>query len=197
MSRRGATSLGDVHIESTTTRACERRGDSRTGRAGEEHGDGERRSNRSEAHQRPRGDPCEPPQRCTAPRHTSREGAPRDRVSRVARCARRRDLEGAGRHDQRGARVRGARGWRIRVSRTYEAPDHGGKTSAHIDTHHGRCVKLVPGEQVVEAMSFETPDPAMQGEMTTSDYAGARRERRRTIVATVAPPWCESAMRRG
>jgi len=41
-----------------------------------------------------------------------------------------------------------------------------GKTSAHTDTFHGRFVKLVPDEQVVEVVEFETPDPAMQSEMT-------------------------------
>jgi uncharacterized protein YndB with AHSA1/START domain len=33
-------------------------------------------------------------------------------------------------------------------------------------THHGRFVKLVPDEQVVEIVEFETADPAMHGEMT-------------------------------
>jgi hypothetical protein len=31
---------------------------------------------------------------------------------------------------------------------------------------HGRFVKLVPDEQVVEAVEFEMADPATQGEMT-------------------------------
>ena len=41
-----------------------------------------------------------------------------------------------------------------------------GKTSAHTDTYHGRFVKLVTNEQVVEIVEFETTDPALQGEMT-------------------------------
>lgn len=57
----------------------------------------------------------------------------------------------------------------FRVSLTYEtsAP---GKTSAHTDTYHGRFERLVPDEEIVEVLEFETADPAMQGAMriTTS-----------------------------
>ena len=56
-------------------------------------------------------------------------------------------------------------GW-IRVSLTYDEPGAAGKSAAHTDTYHGRFVKLVPGEEVVEVDEFETDDPAMQGEMT-------------------------------
>ena len=47
-------------------------------------------------------------------------------------------------------------------------PTGRGKTSAHTDTFHGRFVKLVPDEQVVEVIEFETADPALRGEMTVS-----------------------------
>ncbi|MFY0526952.1 SRPBCC domain-containing protein [Archangium gephyra] len=57
-------------------------------------------------------------------------------------------------------------GGAIRVSLTYDAPAGTGKTTAHTDTYHGRFVKLVPDEQVVEVDEFETADPALQGEMT-------------------------------
>ena len=50
-------------------------------------------------------------------------------------------------------------------SRTTSRPATG-KTSAHTDTYHGRFVKLVTNEQVVEVVEFETTDPALQGEMT-------------------------------
>lgn len=43
-----------------------------------------------------------------------------------------------------------------------------GKSAAHTDTYHGRFVKLVPDEQVVEVMEFETANPAMRGEMTVT-----------------------------
>ncbi len=59
-------------------------------------------------------------------------------------------------------------GGAIRISLTYEAPSEAGKTSAHTDTYHGRFVKLVPDERVVEVVEFETQDPALQGEMTIS-----------------------------
>ena len=57
-------------------------------------------------------------------------------------------------------------GGAFRISLTYDAPTGAGKTTAQTDTFHGRFVKLVPHEQVVEVVEFETADPAMQGEMT-------------------------------
>jgi uncharacterized protein YndB with AHSA1/START domain len=54
----------------------------------------------------------------------------------------------------------------FRISLTYDASTGTGKTTAHTDTYHGRFVKLVPNEQVVEVDEFETTDPAMRGEMT-------------------------------
>jgi uncharacterized protein YndB with AHSA1/START domain len=57
-------------------------------------------------------------------------------------------------------------GGTFRISLTYDAPTAVGKTSAHTDTYHGRFVKLVPNEQVVEVVEFETTDAAMHGEMT-------------------------------
>jgi uncharacterized protein YndB with AHSA1/START domain len=59
-------------------------------------------------------------------------------------------------------------GGAFRISLTYDAPDAVGKTTAHTDTHHGRFVRLVPDEQVVQVTEFETSDPAMRGEMTIS-----------------------------
>jgi uncharacterized protein YndB with AHSA1/START domain len=57
-------------------------------------------------------------------------------------------------------------GGSFRISLTYDSPTGTGKTTAHTDTFHGRFVKLVENEQVVEVVEFETTDTAMQGEMT-------------------------------
>ena len=57
-------------------------------------------------------------------------------------------------------------GGTFRVSLTYDAPMGTGKTTAHTDTYHGRFAKLIPNEQVVEVIEFETDDPALRGEMT-------------------------------
>jgi uncharacterized protein YndB with AHSA1/START domain len=57
-------------------------------------------------------------------------------------------------------------GGSFRISLTYDTATGTGKTTAHTDTYHGRFVKLVPNEQVVEMMEFETADSAMRGEMT-------------------------------
>ncbi len=65
-------------------------------------------------------------------------------------------------------------GGTLRISLTYDAPDREGKTEGRTDTYHGRFVRLVPSEQVVEVDEFETSDPAMAGEMTiTIDLADA------------------------
>ena len=57
-------------------------------------------------------------------------------------------------------------GGSFRISLTYDAPTEKGKTTAHTDTYHGRFVKLVTNERVVEVVEFETTDPALRGEMT-------------------------------
>ncbi|GIK40371.1 MAG: hypothetical protein BroJett011_42040 [Chloroflexota bacterium] len=56
----------------------------------------------------------------------------------------------------------------FRISLTYDEPTGTGKTTTHTDTYHGHFVKLIPNEQVVEVMEFETADPAMHGEMTVT-----------------------------
>ena len=57
-------------------------------------------------------------------------------------------------------------GGSFRVSLTYDAPTGTGKTTSHTDTYHGHFAKLVPNEQVVEVLEFETTDPGLRGEMT-------------------------------
>ena len=57
-------------------------------------------------------------------------------------------------------------GGSFRISLTYEAPTGTGKTTAQTDTYHGHFVRLVPNEQVVEVLEFETTDPELRGEMT-------------------------------
>jgi uncharacterized protein (DUF1810 family)/uncharacterized protein YndB with AHSA1/START domain len=64
--------------------------------------------------------------------------------------------------DQFEAREGGA----FRISLSYDSPDRTGKSSGHTDTYHGRFIWLVPDEQVVEVLEFETTDPALQGAMT-------------------------------
>ena len=57
-------------------------------------------------------------------------------------------------------------GGSFRISLTYDTPAGTGKTTARTDTYHGRFVKLVKNEQVVEVVEFETRDPSLHGEMT-------------------------------
>ena len=57
-------------------------------------------------------------------------------------------------------------GGTFRISLTYDAPGGAGKTTAHTDSYHGRFIALSAGERVIEVVEFETPDPALHGEMT-------------------------------
>ena len=57
-------------------------------------------------------------------------------------------------------------GGRFRVSLTYGDPAAAGKSGGHTDTYHGHFVRLVPAEEVVEVVEFETDDPTLRGEMT-------------------------------
>jgi len=41
----------------------------------------------------------------------------------------------------------------FRISLSYDAPTGTGKTTAHTDTFHGRCVKLVTNEQLSKWLS--------------------------------------------
>ncbi len=57
-------------------------------------------------------------------------------------------------------------GGSFRISLTYDAPGSTGKPAPHTDTYHGHFARLVPDEQVVEVLEFETADPSLGGTMT-------------------------------
>jgi uncharacterized protein YndB with AHSA1/START domain len=59
-------------------------------------------------------------------------------------------------------------GGRFRVSLVYDTPAGQGKSSRDRDTYHGRFVRLVQDSEVVEAIEFETDDPALRGPMTVT-----------------------------
>ncbi len=52
------------------------------------------------------------------------------------------------------------------ISLSYDAPDRTGKSASRTDTCHGHFARLMPDEQVVEVLEFETADPALAGPMT-------------------------------
>lgn len=82
----------------------------------------------------------------------------------------------------------------FRVSLTYDASDSTGKTSARTDTYHGRFARLVPNEQVVEVVEFETADPELVGEMTiTTALADADRGTDVSIVYEGLPSGVSTA----
>jgi uncharacterized protein YndB with AHSA1/START domain len=64
----------------------------------------------------------------------------------------------------------------FRISLTYDEPTDTGKTHAQTDTFHGRFARLVPDTEVVQIVEFETPDPALQGEMTITYTLGDSNE---------------------
>ncbi|MGW6271910.1 SRPBCC domain-containing protein [Streptomyces sp. NPDC055060] len=57
-------------------------------------------------------------------------------------------------------------GGRFRVSLTYDEQSGTGKSASHTDTYQGHFAKLVPDEQVVEVLAFETEDAALGTTMT-------------------------------
>ena len=57
-------------------------------------------------------------------------------------------------------------GGRFRISLTYDQPTSAGKTDPRTDVFSGRFVRLVQDAEIVQAVEFETDDPALQGEMT-------------------------------
>jgi len=59
-------------------------------------------------------------------------------------------------------------GGAFRISLTYATAAGTGKSDSHTDTFHGRFVKLVPDEEVVEVTEFETDDPRFRGQMTAT-----------------------------
>ena len=73
----------------------------------------------------------------------------------------------------------GREGGSFRISLTYDAPTSAGKTTPHTDTYHGRFVTLVPDQEIVEVVEFETAAPSLRGEMTIrvtfSDADGGTR----------------------
>lgn len=62
-------------------------------------------------------------------------------------------------------------GGSFRISLTYDSPSGAGKSTSQTDTYHGRFATLVPNEQVVEVVEFETADPALSGNMTITRWA--------------------------
>jgi uncharacterized protein YndB with AHSA1/START domain len=57
-------------------------------------------------------------------------------------------------------------GGSFRISLSYDSPGHAGKSAPHTDTYHGRFLRLVPDEQVIEEFEFETDDPDLRSTMT-------------------------------
>ena len=64
----------------------------------------------------------------------------------------------------------GQEGGAFSMSLVYPEGDRSalGKTSESTDTFRGRFAKLVPNEQVVWAVQFESADPSFAGEMTVT-----------------------------
>lgn len=81
-------------------------------------------------------------------------------------------------------------GGRFRMSLIYRDPADGpgGKTTEDTDTFHGRFVRLVPPERVVQVVEFETEQPAMSGRMrVTWDLADAGDGTHVTVVCEDIP----------
>ncbi|MBM7047803.1 MULTISPECIES: SRPBCC family protein [Rhizobium] len=58
-------------------------------------------------------------------------------------------------------------GGSYRLALTYDAPDHAtyGKTSEHTDIVSGRFLEIIPDVRIVQAVDFQSDDPAFAGTM--------------------------------
>ncbi|WP_121193076.1 SRPBCC domain-containing protein [Motilibacter peucedani] len=73
-------------------------------------------------------------------------------------------------------------GGRFRVSLTYASGSAQGKSGEHTDTYSGRFVRLVPDEQVVEELAFETDDPELGATMTMTTTLRAHDGRTEVVL---------------
>jgi uncharacterized protein YndB with AHSA1/START domain len=68
----------------------------------------------------------------------------------------------------------------FRISLTYQW-EAAGKTAGRTDTYHGHFARLIPDEEIMEVVEFETDDAALQGEMaittTLTDAPGGTNVR--------------------
>ena len=79
-------------------------------------------------------------------------------------------------------------GGRFRMTLTYDDPGNAGKTTANSDTVEGTFVDVMAGERVVQAVTFESPDPAFAGEMTlTIELADSSEGTQVTITCENIP----------
>lgn len=75
-----------------------------------------------------------------------------------------------------------------------DAEDGEGKSSADADIFEGRFVELIPEEKIVEAVTFESEDPAFGGTMTiTTRLTPVRDGTKVTFVAENVPPGISEA----
>ncbi len=75
-------------------------------------------------------------------------------------------------------------GGTFRISLTYDVDDGTGKSSSSTDTHHGRFARLVPDQEVVQEVEFETDDPTLQGLMTITFRLEDGHDGARSTVVT-------------
>lgn len=61
-------------------------------------------------------------------------------------------------------------GGSFRISLIYDDQAAVGKSSEQTDTYQGFFMSLIPGQTIVEVMSFESEDPDMAREMTIRTY---------------------------
>jgi uncharacterized protein YndB with AHSA1/START domain len=71
---------------------------------------------------------------------------------------------------------------------TLEFPEAAGKSSSHSDIVQGRFVELIPGERVVQSVTFKSDDPRFAGAMTmTWSLSAVDTGTRVSVVAEQVP----------
>jgi uncharacterized protein YndB with AHSA1/START domain len=76
-----------------------------------------------------------------------------------------------------------------RFKMTLQFPGTGGKSSSSTDVVNGRFVELVPGERLVQAITFESDDPELAGVMRMTWRLSAHRDGTKVAIqAEHVPP---------
>ncbi|MDB5443583.1 MAG: ATPase [Phenylobacterium sp.] len=85
-------------------------------------------------------------------------------------------------------------GYRMTLAYDRPSPEARGKTTADSDTVEVRFVELVPDRRIVQAVAFETDDPAYGGTMTmTWRFADAPGGTEVAVAVENAPPGISEA----
>lgn len=84
-------------------------------------------------------------------------------------------------------------GGSYRLVLTYDAPSANAKSTSTSDIVEARFVDIVPNERIVQAVEFDSDDPAFAGTMTMTWSLAAHGDDTRVDIVADGVPWGVSA----